>query len=603
MVKDYDFRARVTSYNVTCTDGRIIRPGAFADCDGMKVPLVWQHNHADPDKVLGHMVLEDTKNDMIGYGYLNDKTPYGKVTRSLLEHEDVSAVSIYANGLTQRGNEVVHGTIREVSVVLAGANPGAYVDQIIEHDDSGDESAIFTFVFEDKPLMHSAESDDSDELELDDNEDSSSDNSTQSESEKEDTMAHSDEPKGDSTRTVQDVIDTMNEEQKNVYYASLAAVVESVKKGKIKGTGDEESDEEDDVKHNVFEGDTEENTLSHDAMDTILKDGKRFGSLKESFLQHADDYGISNIDYLFPEPHTLDTPPAFIKRDTDWVAGVINGVHHTPFSRIKSQFADITEDEARAKGYIKGKYKKEEVFSLLKRTTNPTTVYKKQKFDRDDLVDITDFDVLAWVKSEMRLMLDEEIARAILIGDGRLSSSDDKIDESCIRPILTDDDLFSVKVSVTVSSDDDESAKAKKAIRQIIKSRKQYKGSGNPTLYTTNDFVVDCLLIEDTTGRRIYNTVQDLATALRVDKIVEVEVMEGVTRTIDSVERPVLGIMVNLKDYNVGADKGGAINMFDDFDIDYNQQKYLIETRCSGALIKPYSALVIDQVTESSATA
>jgi len=564
--------------------------------------MVWQHDHSTPDMVLGHMVLENRKNDVYGYGYINDSTPYGKVTRSLIENHDVYSLSIYANGLTQNGHDVIHGSIREVSVVLAGANPGAYVDSVIEHNDSDGEAAIFNFVFEDRPLIHSVDDAEADESEADVEANLSSGNPTSIESEEGDTMAHSDDAstsEKDKERTVQDVIDTMTDEQKTVLYGLVGQAIEAAKNGKDSDKSDDTEGNE--MKHNVFEGDTEENALSHDAMDTILKDGKRFGSLKESFLQHADDYGISNIDYLFPEPQTLDTPPAFIKRDTDWVAGVINGVHHTPFSRIKSQFADITEDEARAKGYIKGKYKKEEVFSLLKRTTNPTTVYKKQKFDRDDLVDITDFDVLAWVKSEMRLMLDEEIARAILIGDGRLSSSDDKIDESCIRPILTDDDLFSVKVSVTVSSDDDESAKAKKAIRQIIKARKQYKGSGNPTLYTTNDFVVDCLLIEDTTGRRIYNTVQDLATALRVDKIVEVEAMEGATRTVDGEEHPVLGIMVNLKDYNVGADKGGAINMFDDFDIDYNQQKYLIETRCSGALIKPYSALVIDQVTAATA--
>lgn len=602
MDKNYDFSGRVTAYNVRCTDGRVIKPGAFKDCNGMSVPMVWQHDHSTPDMVLGHMVLEDRNSDMYGYGYINDDTPYGKITRSIIEHNDVYSLSIYANGLKQNGKDVVHGMIREVSVVLAGANPGAYVDDIMQHDGDSDEAAIFNFVFEDKPLIHMAE-DDTDSDSSADTGESSSDDSTKNESEEEDSMAHSDEASGGEkkTRTVEDVVNTMNEEQQNIYYASIDAAYKAGKAESDKSDDDsDDSDEEDtNMKHNVFEGDTEENTLSHDAMTAILKDGKRYGTLKESFLQHADEYGIKDIDYLFPEPQTLNVPPEFIKRDTDWVAVVMNAVHHTPFSRIKSQFADITEDEARAKGYIKGNKKKDEVFSLLKRTTVPTTVYKKQRFDRDDIIDITDFDVLAWVKGEMRLMLDEEIARAILIGDGRLASDDDKIPEANIRPIATDDDLYSVKVDVSVASGADDDTIAKTFIRQAIKSRKLYKGSGNPTLFTTNEVVVDCLLLEDKMGRRLYNTVQDVATALRVDKIVEVEVMEGATvkDSTGASDVPLLGVMVNLKDYNVGADKGGAVNMFDDFDIDYNQLKYLIETRCSGALIKPYSALIFRQIT------
>ena len=355
------------------------------------------------------------------------------------------------------------------------------------------------------------------------------------------------------------------------------------------------------MKHNLFDEGTkkEENVLSHDAMNVIISDGKRYGSLKESYLAHAEEYGIENIDYLFPEAQTLNNTPEFISREMTWVQKVMNGVHHTPFSRIKSIFADITEDEARAKGYIKGKLKKEEVFSLLKRTTTPTTVYKKQKLDRDDVIDITDFDVIAWLKSEMRLMLDEELARAILIGDGRLASSDDKIDETNIRPIWKDSDLFTIKCPVTVASNATASDKAKAFIKVAIKSRKNYKGSGSPSLFTTEDVVTDCLLIEDTTGRRIYNSVNDLAIALRVKEIVTVEVMENQTRTgDDSKNYTLMGLIVNLDDYNVGADKGGAVNMFDDFDIDYNQQKYLIETRCSGALIKPYSALALESVSE-----
>lgn len=349
------------------------------------------------------------------------------------------------------------------------------------------------------------------------------------------------------------------------------------------------------MKHNVFdnENDNQENTLTHDAMNTIIADGKRYGSLKESFLAHAQEYGIESIDWLFPEAKTLNNPPEFIKRDTGWVSGVMSAVSHTPFSRIKSAFADITEDEARAKGYMKGKLKKEEVFSLLKRTTTPTTIYKKQKLDRDDVIDITDFDVVSWLKAEMRMMLDEEIARAILVGDGRLSSSDDKINESNIRPIWKDEELYTIHSYVTKGATNDETIKA--FIRSAIKARKDYKGSGNPVLYTTEDVLTDCLLLEDSMGRPLYESEEKLRTTLRVSKIVTVPVMENLKRTdTTNGEVELMGIIVNLKDYNVGADKGGAINMFDDFDIDYNQQKYLIETRCSGALIRPYSAIAIE---------
>ena len=388
----------------------------------------------------------------------------------------------------------------------------------------------------------------------------------------------------DDEETVQDVFNTLNEKQKKVVYAIIGMALEDAG---VNTEGDEE-----DMKHNVFDQDemNGNDTLSHAEMETIIADGKRFGSMKESFLAHAEEYGIKSIDYLFPEPKTLNNPPEFIKRDMGWVSKVMGTVHHTPFSRIKSMFADITEDEARAKGYIKGKLKKEEVFSLLKRTTTPTTVYKKQKMDRDDVVDITDFDVIAWLKSEMRMMLDEEIARAILIGDGRLSSSDDKINETNIRPIVSDDDLYTIKSKVTVAANATGADKAKAFIDQVIRSRKEYKGSGNPTLFTTEDMVTECLLLEDKIGHKLYKTEAELATAMRVKEIVTVEVMEGLK---DKNSKEVAGIVVNLADYNVGADKGGAVNMFDDFDIDYNQQKYLIETRCSGALVKPYSAITL----------
>lgn len=593
--KDYDFSGYATKCNIECSDGRIIMPSAFADSDGKSVPLVWQHNHQDPEYVIGHADLENRNGDIYSYCYLNN-LPKAQFTKELLAHGDIAALSIYANQLTQKNGAVIHGNIREVSVVLAGANPGAYIDEIIAHDGlSHEDEALITIQGEDILLAHSSDGDESDEddligdnISIDEKEDSS--------------MAHADdekplEDKSSDEKTIKDVISTMSEEQKDVMYGLIGEALKSGKSG-----ADEDDDEEgNDMKHNVFENDEQNraDVLMHDAFVEIMDDLPGAGTFKrsaKSYLAHGD-YGIDDIGYLFPEPKTLNTPPEFIKRDTGWVSGVMNGVHHTPFSRIKSMFADITEDEARAKGYIKGNLKRDEVFTLLKRVTQPTTIYKKQKFDRDDLTDITDFDVLSWVRAEMRMMLDEELARAILIGDGRSGSSDDKINEQNIRPIWTDEDLFTVKVPVNVKSSDSDDTKAKNFIRTAIKARKQYKGSGNPSLYTTNDVVVDCLLIEDTTGRRIYNTVNDLATALRVKEIIEVEVMEGQTRDVSGTTHTLLGLMVNLSDYNVGADKGGAVTMFDDFDIDYNQQKYLIETRCSGALIKPYSALAFEQVT------
>lgn len=387
--------------------------------------------------------------------------------------------------------------------------------------------------------------------------------------------------------TVQDVVDSMTDKQRRVMYALIGMAADR------KETEKKEDDEEEtEVKHNVFETDEAQgNTLSHSEMQTIISDAKRYGSMKDSFMAHAAEYGIESIDMLFPEPKTMNNPPEFISREMSWVGKVMNGVHHTPFSRIKSVFADITEDDARARGYIKGNLKKDEVFTLLKRATTPTTVYKKQKLDRDDVIDITDFDVIAWLKSEMRMMLDEELARAILIGDGRLSSSDDKINEGNIRPIVSDADLYTIKKKVTVKTSATDPEKAKAFIRMAVKSRKEYKGSGSPTLFTTEDWLTECLLLEDTTGRRLYADENALRSAMRVSSIVTVPVMEGVKGPSSG---DLMGIIVNLNDYNVGADKGGAVNMFDDFDIDYNQMKYLIETRCSGALIKPYSAIVLE---------
>lgn len=576
MDKTFDFCGWATRNDLKCSDGRVIRKDAFKHNDGQQVPLVWSHQHNDVNDVLGHALLENREEGVYAYCKFND-TESGQTAKLLVQHGDVNALSIYANQLQQQGPNVMHGNIRELSLVLAGANPGAFIESIIKHGEESDEEGII-YTGENITLMHSDEEKKKEEVKEEPKEESKEEKSNDSDGEK----------------TIGDVLETLTEEQKNAVCAAIGQVVAHSDEEKQS----ENNDEEDTImKHNLFDKETqqEENALSHEAMQTIITDGKRFGSLKESFLAHAQEYGIDNIDYLFPEAKSLNTPPEFIKREMGWVQKVMGSIHHTPFSRIKSMFADITEDEARAKGYIKGKLKKEEVFSLLKRTTTPTTIYKKQKLDRDDVIDITDFDVVAWLKSEMRMMLDEEIARAILVGDGRLASSDDKINESNIRPIWKDEDLYNIKSTIEVDAAATSDQKAKAFIRACIKSRKNYKGSGTPTLYTTEDVLTDCLLLEDTTGRVIYDTEEKLRTALRVSSIVTVPVMEGLTRNDDEGNTlNLMGIIVNLADYNVGADKGGAINMFDDFDIDYNQQKYLIETRCSGALIKPFSAITLE---------
>lgn len=581
MENEFDFCGWASKNNLRCSDGRIIRKDAFKHNDGETVPLVWNHDHTDPYRIVGHARLENRDEGVYAFGKFND-TDLGKTARIYVEHGDITQMSIYANQLQQQGDNVIHGSIREVSLVLAGANPGAYIESVVKHsDDDSDEEAII-YTGGDITLTHADEKDSEEE--------------TATQAEEEEVIVHAEEDSKNETtteeakpegeKTIAEIFNTLNEEQKEVVYAMLGeALNEGAKNNNDKG--------DDNMKHNVFDQTTEtnENVLSHDAMNTIIADAKRYGSLKESFLAHAQEYGIESIDYLFPEVKTLNTPPEFIKRDTGWVSDVMNSVHKTPFSRIKSMFADITEDEARAKGYIKGNLKKEEVFSLLKRSTTPTTIYKKQKLDRDDVVDITDFDVISWLKHEMRMMLDEEIARAILIGDGRLASSDDKINEQNIRPVVSDSELFTIKTLVNVAKGATDDDKAKATIKAAVKARKNYKGSGNPTFYTTEDFLTNALLLEDTQGHRLYKNESDVAAAMRVSKIVTVPVMEGVKGPNN---KDLIGIIVNLEDYNVGADKGGAINMFDDFDIDYNQQKYLIETRCSGALIKPYSAVVLE---------
>ena len=578
MNKDYDFSGWATKNNLLCSDGRTILKDAFKNDDGVTVPLVWNHQHNDPSNILGHALLENRDEGVYAYCKFNDSEP-GKNAKLLVEHGDVSALSIYANQLKQQGGNVLHGAIREVSLVLAGANPGAFIDSVIRHSEDIDDENIDDKDINDEAIIYTGEN-----ICLAHAEKQMEETTKVMEEKKE--MApetKAEEPKKE--KTVQDVFDTLNEEQKKVVYALIGQVIEEAENKDIEGGKKE-------MKHNVFENDKEnqENVLQHSDVEAIFADAKRYGSLKDSVLQH----GITNIDYLFPEDKNVNATPEFIKRDMGWVEKVMRSVHHTPFSRIRSTFANITEEDARAKGYIKGNLKKDEVFSLLKRSTTPTTVYKKQKLDRDDVVDITDFDVVAWLKSEMRMMLDEELARAFLIGDGRISSSDDKINEQNIRPIYNDEDLYTVKAVIEVSQTATAEEKTKAFIKSVIKNRKEYKGTGSPTLYTTEDVVSDCLLLEDANGRFIYDNIDKLKNVLRVADIVTVPVMEGAK---GKNQGDLLAILVNLADYNVGADKGGAVNMFDDFDIDYNAQKYLIETRCSGALVKPYSAIAFEMKT------
>lgn len=583
MDNNFDFCGWATRNDLKCSDGRVIRRDAFKHNDGQQVPLVWSHQHTDVTDVLGHALLENRDEGVYAYCKFND-TESGRTAKLLVQHGDVNALSIYANQLQQQGPNVMHGNIRELSLVLAGANPGAFIESIIKHGEESEEEGII-YTGEKLTLAHAEES---------------AEKKEESKEEKKDNS--------EKEKTIGDVLNTLTEEQKTAVYAIVG---QAVQHGDENSENDED-EEETTMKHNLFDKDTqqqEENVISHDDMQTIIADAKRYGSMKDSFLAHSTEieyapksgtYGINTPDYLFPEARNLNTPPEFIKREMGWVQKVMGGVHHSPFSRIKSMFADITEDDARAKGYIKGNLKKEEVFGLLKRTTTPTTIYKKQKMDRDDVIDITDFDVIAWLKSEMRMMLDEEIARAILVGDGRSSSSDDKINEMNIRPIWKDEDLFTIKSTIEVDAAANADQRAKAFIRACIKSRKNYKGSGTPTLFTTDDVLTDCLLLEDANGRVIYDTEEKLRTALRVSSIVTVPVMENLKRDDgEGNNLDLMGIIVNLADYNVGADKGGAVNMFDDFDIDYNQQKYLIETRCSGALIKPFSAIVLEMKTKA----
>ncbi len=605
MSRGYDFSGWATRNDITCADGLTIRQDAFKDCDGISVPLVYMHDHNDPENVLGHALLENREDGVYCYGSFND-TEKGQMAKALVAHGDITSLSIFANKLVKRGKDVLHGAIREVSLVLAGANPGATIDfPVLQHSDGTyediEDEAIISFK---QPFRISDELahflDDDDDLYQDDMEDD------------EDEEDYDDEDI-DGDATVDEVMESLDDDQMALldgmmgmaYEQGMIDAQEGMAPEDDEEDGEEDYEDEEELEQsaiggkkmhrNVFESDYEDylqHGMDDETATAILADASSVGSLKNSALAH----GITDIDWLFPEAKAESAVPGWLKRDTGWVAGVLNSVHHTPYSRIKSMFADIREDEARAKGYIKDEYKKEQVFSLLKRSTTPQTVYKKQKLDRDDIIDIIDFDVVAWIKSEMRMMLDEEIARAILVGDGRLASSDDKIREEHVRPIWKDDELYSVKCRVTYGAGATDNDKAQANIKAIIKNRKYYKGSGNPKFYTTEDILADMLLITDTTGRYIYESVQSLQNKLRVSEIVTVPVLENLSRvdTTDSKTYDLIGIMVNLQDYNVGADKGGAVNMFDDFDIDYNKETYLIETRLSGALTVPYSALVFE---------
>lgn len=610
MPTGYDFCGWASKNDLLCSDGRTIRRGAFASDDGKKVPMVYQHQHTSIDNVLGHAILENRDEGMYAYCYLNESDT-GKMAKELVRHGDICAMSIYANKLKQIGNDVVHGEIKEVSLVLAAANPGAAIESVVlEHSDGSTEEEAIIYSGEDtqyKILSHAESSTQtSSDKTVNDILNNMSEakknvlyymlakvSETDEEAEDDDVIEDSDIRHADVSggRTIQDIFDTFTSDEKKVAFYLISKAIEesgSMAQSDIPNI-DDESEENETMKHNVFENnqvDNNETVLSHAEIEEIFRDTKQYGTLKNSALAH----GVTNIEYLFPDAKTVTPTPELIKRNDDWVSKVMGSVHRTPFSRIKSTAANLTEEDARAKGYMKGKLKKDEVFSLLKRTTEPTTIYKKQKLDRDDVVDITDFDVVAWIKSEMRMMLNEEIARAILIGDGRLTSSDDKIPEDHIRPVAFDSELYTVPIEVTVAAQATDDDKAKAIIRSIIKGRKEYKGSGNPVMYTTEDVLTDMLLMEDKMGRVVYDSVTKLATALRVSEIVTVPVMEGLK---DSAGNSVIAVIVNLADYNVGADRGGEVNMFDDFDIDYNAMKYLIETRCSGALTKPYSALAV----------
>lgn len=586
---DYDCSGWATKANVRCYDGLVIAQDAFKECSGKVVPMVYNHDHANVDNVIGHCLLENRPGGVYCYAKFND-TDTGKTARQCVESGDLSAFSIFANGLKKVGSTVKHGFIREVSLVLAGCNPGALIDEVVKHSANEDYEGGEAFIYNEdglslthgmdpegnplEDLTHSADSGDA----------VTDDKVTQEEAK----MA--DEKNMNKEETVEDVFNTLTEKQKNVVYAIIGSVMPSEK--------DDDGEEDDTVKQNVFDKDTNATVLKHsiEEINNVVKTAKSHGTMKAAFEDAGMDsdelaHSIDNIDWLFPEDHLLDTTPRIIDKPDDWVSVVMGAVHHIPFSRFKSMFADLTEEDASAKGYFKGNFKKEEVFGLLRRSTSPTTVYKKQKLDRDDVIDITSFDVVAWLKQEMRLKLNRELALAYLLGDGRLAASEDKIDENCIRPVFNDSDLFTIKVQCKTTGLTTVEDKYKALIKQILRSRKEYRGSGTPTLFTTEDALTEMLLLEDGIGHPLYADEAALARKLRVKNIVTIPEMEGRKGAKGG---DLVCLIVNLADYTVGADKGGAVSMFDDFDIDFNAQKYLIETRCSGALTTPFSAMAVE---------
>ena len=597
MEEEYDFSGWATRNNIQCSDGRVIMKDAFKQNDGQKVPLVWNHQHNDPNEVLGHAILENRADGVYAYCKFNN-TESGQQAKALVENGDVDKLSIYANKLKSKMNNVIHGCIREVSLVLAGANPGAYIDSVVSHGEGSEveeEAVIYTDEHISLFLEHSEDSNSSENSSNEQNNDESKEESNKEDGKK---MNEDDEKE----KTVEEVFNTLNEEQKDAVYAIVGQALEDA------GVSNEENEEEKEgeeknMKHNVFDKEENEEVLMHsEILSDALADAKRYGSLKDSVIEHAAINNITDIGKLFPDATALNKEPIMIEKDQSWVAKVMNKVKHTPFSRVKVTFGRMTEPQARAKGYIKGNKKLDIQMAALNRVVTPTTVYIKNEIDRDDVVDITDFDVVAWQKKEMRKELDKELARAMLLGDGRDISDQSKINESNIIPVVKDVDMFTIKYTITEGRDynqtgnsqSDNDSFTKGIIRAALRARKEYKGSGRPTFYTTEDYLTDMLLIEDQNGRTIYESEEKLRTALRVDEIVTIPELE------EEAYSDIVAVIVNMNDYTAGADKGGSVNMFDDFDIDYNQMKYLMETRCSGALTKPYSAIVIKKATSGS---
>lgn len=587
---DYDCSGWATKAKTKCYDGLTIAPGAFKECSGKVRPMVYNHDHNNIENVIGHCLLENRPGGVYCYAKFND-TPTGRTAKACVESGDLNAFSIYANCIKKTGNTVQHGIIQEVSLVLAGCNPGALIDEVVKHSADEDYEGGEAFIYNNPglSLTHGMDPEGNPLEDLTHSADSG-DAVTDDEATQEEAKMADEKNEG---KTLEQVYNSMTDEQKECCHALVGLALEEQE-----GGNNDDGEEDDTVKQNVFDKDTNATVLKHsiEEINNVVKTAKSHGTMKAAFEDAGMDsdelaHSIDNIDWLFPEDHLLDTTPRIIDKPDDWVSVVMGAVHHIPFSRFKSMFADLTEEDARAKGYFKGNFKKEEVFGLLRRSTSPTTVYKKQKLDRDDVIDITSFDVVAWLKQEMRLKLNRELALAYLLGDGRLAASEDKIDENCIRPVFNDSDLFTIKVQCKTTGLTTVEDKYKALIKQILRSRKEYRGSGTPTLFTTEDALTEMLLLEDGIGHPLYADEAALARKLRVKNIVTIPEMEGRKGAKGG---DLVCLIVNLADYTVGADKGGAVSMFDDFDIDFNAQKYLIETRCSGALTTPFSAMAVE---------